>query len=295
MITLAVPFYSNVAFLKKAVESALAQTSDKFRILISDDCGPDGPEAAKYASTLDPKKVSYVRQPKNLGLAGNWNYCMAAAQTPLVTLLHADDMLEPGYVEAMLKAAEEQPDAALIHCSARIVDAEGRDTFSFPDFYKKIVAPKTSGLSTISGDEGLAGLMKGCYIMCPTVCYRPALLGAHKFSATWKQVVDLDYYANVLFAGLKIIGIPESLYCYRRHGSNQTSLLTASLVRFEEEVALYNDIAARATKHGWSQTAEEAQRKSIIKKNLLYCITKDLLAFRAGPAQTKIRFLRAIS
>ena len=78
-------------------------------LVIADDCGPETGVLELVARLNDPR-ITYVRNPKNLGLAGNWNRCLDAVTSPLFTLLHADDELLPNYVETMLAAADRHPD-----------------------------------------------------------------------------------------------------------------------------------------------------------------------------------------
>ncbi len=290
-ITIAIPFYANVAYLQETVGSALAQTNDEFFLLISDDCGPESGAAEAYIKNLNEPRITYIRQEQNLGLAGNWNFCLRHATTEFVTLLHADDKLAPDYIEKMLPKFDEHLDAAMIFCNSDIINRDGQPAFSFPDFVKRILTPKSPGDLIVSGDTGVASLLKGCYIMCPTICYRSSYLADLQFSSTWKMVLDLDFYSKVLLAGGKIVGIQNRLYKYRRHAGNQTSFLTASLVRFEEETALYNSISANSRAIGWTLSAKLGRRKTIIKLNLLYCILGDLLKLRVGPAAQKVRYL----
>ena len=49
----------------------------------------------------DDPRVECLANPSNLGMVANWNACLDAARTPLVTLLHADDALEPAYARTM--------------------------------------------------------------------------------------------------------------------------------------------------------------------------------------------------
>ena len=57
-------------------------------------------------------RVRYLRNPKNLGMAENWNRCLDVADTELVTLLHGDDELCPEYGLRMTDAMKAHPSAA---------------------------------------------------------------------------------------------------------------------------------------------------------------------------------------
>ena len=292
-ITFAIPFYANAALLRRALESVLAQTLGDFRALVIDDGGPE-PEAAELVHSFRDGRLSYRRNARNLGLAGNWNLCLDAAPTDLVTLLHADDELLPGYAELMTGAAERWPGAAALFCQARIIGADGRPVFSFPDFVKRFLIPSVRRPVVIRGEEGLARLLRGNFIMCPTLCYRKSRLRKARFDARWRMVLDLDFTARLLLAGEVLVGLPEVAYSYRRHAANQTSELTESLVRFEEEAALLEELADACDARRWRRAARAGRRKTIIQLHLAYRILQDLARTRLEAAWSKVRLLRKL-
>src|SRR5262245_51972717 len=134
-LTVAIPFYKGHEYLRRAIESVRRQSSPDYRLVVCDD-GPEPGTADLVASFGDPR-MRYLRNERNLGMAGNWNRCLAAADTDLVNLLHNDDELLPNYVEVMLRAGREYPDAAAFYCRAKVIDADGKETFSIVDFVKR--------------------------------------------------------------------------------------------------------------------------------------------------------------
>src|SRR5262249_13913005 len=95
-ITLAIPFYSGLAFLRRALDSVVRQTLADWQVVVSDDASPDA-EARELVASYRDGRMRYCRNPVNLGMAGNWNRCLDLAETDLVTLLHADDELLDNY------------------------------------------------------------------------------------------------------------------------------------------------------------------------------------------------------
>jgi GT2 family glycosyltransferase len=292
-LTVAIPFYKGHAFLRAAIESVLRQTSPEWRLLICDD-GPEAGTAALVESYRDPR-IRYLKNDRNLGMAGNWNRCLDAAGANLVNLLHNDDELLPGYVELMRQAAREHPDAAAFFCRARIIDASGRSRFSPIDYVKKFLQPRTEGPLTLQGPAAIEALMRGNFIMCPTVCYRKSRLGNLRFSSAWRFALDLEFYVRLLLTGEKIIGLPDVAYAYRRHEANATEAYTASLLRFEEESRLHDWVAGVASQRGWSRLAALAARKRVIQGHLLFRIAGDIAFCRLGAAGQKWKFLRHLS
>lgn len=293
-ITIAIPYYRNREYLRRAIESVFAQTVNDWSLVISDDAGPEGDLGDWLRATFpNAARIQYVRAATNLGMAGNWNRCFdLAGESPLVTLLHADDELDPNYVRTMTVAAERYPGAGAFFCQALIIDAEDRLRFSFPDWFKHWLMPRRDAEFVLSGETGLNAVMRGNFVMCPTLCYRMRMTPKPAFDDRWKQVLDLDFISRRLIAGDEFIGLPQHAYRYRRHSDNQTQKQSESLVRFEEERQLFLEIADRAeSQRGWRRAAKTARRMSIIKCNLAYCIASDMIRLRPRFAFMKLRFL----
>ena len=249
------------------------------------------PDGLRTVARFPDPRICYVRNPAPLGLSGNWNRCLDAADTDLVTLLHADDELQPNYVALMTAVAAAHPAAAALFCQADVIGPDGRTMFSFADRIKAVFRPRGNGPIRVAGDIGLAALLRGNFVMCPTVCYRKSLLGPRRFDARWRQVADLDLYSRLLRDGLDMVGSREVGYAYRRHPGNATAEYTDNLVRFREESALYDELAADAAARGWADTARVARSKRILKLHLLYRIAEDAARGRGRAAARKLRYL----
>ncbi|HKA06744.1 MAG TPA: glycosyltransferase [Gemmataceae bacterium] len=288
-LTIAIPFYKGHAYLRAAIESVLRQTSPNWKLVVCDD-GPDPGTAELVASFADPR-IRYLRNEHNLGMAGNWNRCLEVAETDLVNLLHNDDELLPNYVEVMLAAGQQFPDASAFFCRARVIDAAGKESFSFVDYVKRFLQPQGRGPLVLEGQSAVEALMHGDFIMCPTVCYRKSRLPAEHFRSDWRMVMDLDFFTRILIGGGTMVGLPAVAYAYRRHGENATTAYTESLLRFEEESRLHDQVTAEARDRGWPSVARVAARKRVIKFHLLFRILQDVSRLRLRSAARKGGFL----
>lgn len=286
-ITFAIPYHRGLHYLERAVASVIGQTRTDWTCTVVDDHGPEPDEAAALIAGFADPRIHYVRNERNLGLAGNWNHALTFADAPLVTLLHSDDRLRPGYAEAVVRAHARHPDCAAVYTRARVVGPEDEPTFSFPDRIKRVIEPRATDDVEISGEAGLERLLRGQFIFCPTLCYRLAALPDSPFSDRWRQVTDLAFLADTLLGGGRLVGIADAVYDYRRHGESETARLTASTERFDEEIAIYDELAGRAEALGWYRAAATARRKRIIRLHLGYRILGDLLHGRLAPARAK--------
>lgn len=284
-ISFAIPFYSSPAYLDRAVASVRAQTAADWVLVVSDDASPAGDQSVRIAA-LDDHRIRYVRNRKNVGMAGNWNLCLDRAETDLVTILHEDDEVLPGYASAMLAVAEADPVAVAFFSQARIIGPDGAPVFSLPDAVKRVLEPRGPRM-VVEGEAGLAALLRGNFVMCPTLCFRRSALGARRFQTDLRQAQDLALTSAIVLGGGRLVGLPEPLYGYRRHEGSATARATEDLSRFAEESALFDELAARATALGWTTAARLARRKTILRLHLLYLAASDLVRLRIARAVRK--------
>ncbi len=266
---IAIPFYNNIAFLRTAIESVLAQTCPAWELIVVDDAGPEEGVDALIAAYQDTR-IKYHRNSSNLGLAENWNRCVQLSKCEWLTLLHADDLLERDYVSTMQRYIAKQDNIDAFFCDARIIGANGKPIFSFPDVTKRILNPSFVAETTLRGEKAVAKLLRAPFIFCPTLCYRRQLLLARPFDSSWRMVLDLDFQINALIDGRTLLGIRKPLYLYRRHKNNQTEILQRDLHRFREEIAFYNQTAHICDSIGWTSAAKAARHKVIVRLHLVY-------------------------
>jgi glycosyltransferase involved in cell wall biosynthesis len=290
-LTFAIPFYRNVEFLRQAIDSVRAQTSDDWSVIVCDDAGPE-PAAADVVRGYSDERITYTRNAENLGIGGNWNRCLELATTELVTLLHADDELLPGYAAAVTRAHGESPVAVAVYPRARVIGVDGRAVFSAPDFAKRVIEPRSERV-VLAGEPGLQRLMRGQTVFCPALCYRRSLLDTAPFSTKWGMVLDLAFLAGVLLDGGQLVGIRDVEYAYRRHRESQSAELTENTQRFREELALFDEIADAADARGWHRAAHTARAKRIVRLHLAYRAVTDMARGRTGAAREKFALARS--
>lgn len=275
-ISFAIPYYRNLELLALTLESVIQQDIHDWEAVVVDDAGPE-PAAELVASLADPR-ITYRRNSTNLGLAGNWNRAIAATTAPLVTVLHADDQLLPHYARTMIQLMERNERALAGHCQVELIDVDGNKTRTIADSMKHLIRPRAKGDLLTIGDRGLQSLLRGFWIFCPTLCYRREMLGTvDSFEARWGFVLDFSFVGQALIKGHEFVGSPIVAYRYRRHRSNQTAILTAELVRFDEEFRLYAELAELANEAGWTRSVGTARRALILRAHLVVSATSSLV------------------
>lgn len=122
ILTIAMPVYERGDFFKEALESALHQTPP-VNVMVLDNASTKT-DFKTLIAAYDSSRITYHRNPANLGGHANFNLCIKLCPTPFVLILHDDDVLEPDYI----KRFSQQFDPAIdfYWCKVSVIDGEGR-------------------------------------------------------------------------------------------------------------------------------------------------------------------------
>jgi glycosyltransferase involved in cell wall biosynthesis len=132
-----IPSYNCARFLRKTLQSVLAQAPgpDIMQIEVVDDYSTrDDPEA--LVAELGCGRVSFFRQPQNVGHTRNFNTCLERSRGCLIHLLHDDDWVAVGFYEKMRTLFEQHPEIGAGFCRHAITDENGQFQRSSPEELK---------------------------------------------------------------------------------------------------------------------------------------------------------------
>jgi glycosyltransferase involved in cell wall biosynthesis len=136
LITIGMPTYNSADFVEQALAALMRQTYRNFLVQVSDDASTDRTwDLLQRWVAGDPRFILH-RQPKNLGLIGNFRYVLDQATSEFFMWHAHDDWIAPNFLEALVAVMATEPDCAL--ACARIVKVlpDGRPVKcrDFPDF-----------------------------------------------------------------------------------------------------------------------------------------------------------------
>lgn len=120
-VSIVIPTYNRSAIVRRAIDSALAQSFTDLEILVVDDGSTDDTRAALAGY---PERVRVIYQ-ENGGPASARNHGMRLARGEYIGFLDSDDAYLPGNVEAHLRRFDERPEAGLVYCGIEILDRDG--------------------------------------------------------------------------------------------------------------------------------------------------------------------------
>ena len=176
-LTIAIPVYERTQGLDKAIESAANQTVPGVTIdivVVDDASSTDVAGYVDRAAKGLTRPIRYSRNPKNLGLCGNWNHCLEIGWGTVVNILHSDESLSPDAAARSMDAFRRDPRLAMV-CSGK-----GR-----------------SGAVLDSGAEAVSEVMNGVQPVS-SVFLRTSLLDAARvYDQAFPYFPDLELYPRI--------------------------------------------------------------------------------------------------
>jgi glycosyltransferase involved in cell wall biosynthesis len=117
IVSVIIPTYNHAQYVGDAIQSVLDQEYRNFEIIVVDDGSTDDSQAvvAEFGA-----QVRYIWQ-ENRGLSAARNTGIEAANGAYISLLDADDMLEPRFLGTLVSILEAEPDFAGVYCGYQFV------------------------------------------------------------------------------------------------------------------------------------------------------------------------------
>ena len=123
-VSVIVPIYNTRPFLEECVRSILNQQfSEPFEVLLVDDGATDGCDVLCDELAAQDRRIRVFHQ-ENQGLSGARNTGIDAARGRYYAFVDADDVVHPGYLQAMYDACETH-DAYMAICAVEDVNEDG--------------------------------------------------------------------------------------------------------------------------------------------------------------------------
>jgi glycosyltransferase involved in cell wall biosynthesis len=222
--SIAIPVRNGTNYLADAIRSALGQTRSADEILVVDDNSDD--ETAAIAKSSEwGGRVKYYFNAKPTGFADAWNRAATKATCDFVSILHHDDLLDPGYLQAIEDGLTRFPQARHAYSACRYINAGGE-----VDVNRIAPVPHSPDPILLSGQDYarryLLGVWNNRHIhRCPGVTTSRTLLTEQcAYRKEAGHIADDDFFYRV-GAFTNVVGISKPLASYREHETSATSSL----------------------------------------------------------------------
>jgi hypothetical protein len=195
------------------------------------------PFIERAASACD---VEVIVNPRQDGIAADWNFAFGATTAHRVTLAHQDDVYRPDFLRRSLNLLDSTIDAALCFTSYEEIADDGSPVTSKISRAKHFLERLTLGSATRVGPGRLrAFLSLGNPLPCSSVTFDRTRLGDFAFSDAYQSNLDWDAWLRLLEAGHTFARAPEPLVGRRHNPLTATSRLIRDGVRHREDLAMF--------------------------------------------------------
>ena len=217
-VSILIPTYNRAAFVRAAIQSALAQTYSDIEIVVLDDASPD--ETPQVVAEFEDARLRLVRHPRNLGIVENWRAGLENARGEFFCFLHDDDTFEPQFVEKLLAPLQENPQLIVAFCDHWIMDEAGqRDpqrSQAASDYFKR------SALEAgIIADFARTALVDYS-LPVGAALFRRSMVKTSFLDERARGSIDMYLFLGCVLTGLTAFYVPERLMNYRMHAQGMS-------------------------------------------------------------------------
>jgi len=206
-LSILLPVYNGMPFLKEAITSLLNQSYQNFIIYIIDNGSDDG--TSEYLNQIYDSRINYVRlERKNLIKALNTG--LELTNTPFIARMDADDVIHPNKFEKQMEFLEGNRDIDLIGTLGQYISIDGKKHFN-------INLPLTHNdiISTMLKTRNA--------IIHPSIMFRSEITALNGgYNENYSDCEDFELFLRI-GNKIKFANIPERLHSMRiRDGSVMT-------------------------------------------------------------------------
>ena len=236
-VSIVMPVYNALPYLKEAVRSLLTQTFAEIEIVALDDKSTDG--SGEFLESIEDPRMRVFRGEKQ-GVARLRNRGLNLARGQYYAVMDADDISLPRRIERQVAFMDRNPD--IVACGSQAITIDGAGEELGPRECPQRQAEIFASLATCI-----------CPMIAPTTIIRvQPLLAVGGYDSGLETSEDFDLWWRLSSRG-RLANLPDVLLKYRWHGANESIVKWASQVRDARKIAIDHLLAS-----GIASSADEA-------------------------------------
>jgi len=226
LVSIIIPSYNHVTYIKKAVLSAINQTYKNIELIVIDDGSTDGSNEL-LTSLAQKYTFTYIHR-QNKGLIATLNEALLYTQGHYFCMLGSDDYYELNKIELQVNYLQEHQEIALCYGELTYIDGDGK--------IKKRGKTKYFKQGMI-----FKHLLKTCFIPLPTVMVKTDIV--KEFGGFDNRFFLEDYPLWLKISQKYPIGyINKNLTFYRLHQNNVSGDIIKMITEVEKILADYKNV-----------------------------------------------------
>ena len=216
-----IPTKDRPHFVCEAIQSVLAQTYPRVRVVVSDNQSAPAAaaEVARYVRETGDPRVGYHLQPEDRGEYGQGRFLIDQCREEYFVILHDDDRLDPEHIACAVNVMEADRQLAFFSTRQRVIDEQGRELPGRTQEYDR--REGREGLSEGRIDNVLALFMRhgGIFSISGTVFRSAAVRAAGLVDADCEGLYPFEYNVFLRQAerGASAYYSTRPLVAYRQH------------------------------------------------------------------------------
>lgn len=209
-ITVCVPVYNTVKYIKQCIESVLAQEFKNWILLVADNCSTDG--TWELLQQSPHPQISLFRQPRNLGGVANFSFLLGKVETEFFCFLGSDDYFYPNHLGNKFRLLTQFPEAPFVHGAVRFADSEGHERPG--DDYECAILEERK--------VTLPRFLVVNFVNVTSVVLRTAALRRHElgFDARYRYMIDWDLFWKLAMLDGPVAYDSQPTAVYRIHNQS---------------------------------------------------------------------------
>jgi hypothetical protein len=276
-ISVAVTSCDYAQYMPERLASVFAQTYPVAEIMVLDDASGDASvEIARATAEAWRREIELIPRLRRSGSPfGQWRAAAERARADWLWIAEADDAAEPAMLAALADAVRRTPDAVLVACDSRAIDADGATMW--PD-YQGYYAE--SDAAALASDFAMTAAMfarrflavRNLLLNVSAVLWRRdvllrALDRCGDELSTWRAAGDWRVYLEVLADADpgRAAWVARPLNVHRRHAGSATGRL-ASRRQMQEIARMHGLLAERLGLDAAMVTRQAAYRAALARR-----------------------------
>lgn len=213
-ISVAMPVYNGAQWLPAAFDSILNQTFTDFEVVICDNASKDASEQVCRDFASQDTRIRYIRNPKNIGVANNYNKAFSESKGRFVKWATTNDYIEPTMLERCLEVLNARPDVVLCYAKTRLFDPKTNYQQDYEDDLNLQQQSAAERFRKFFQNSRLNNIMNG---VIRSDALRRTRLYQNYIGADVNMIAELSLYG-------KFYEIPEYLFYRRMDPESATKL-----------------------------------------------------------------------
>lgn len=206
LVSIGMPVYNGERFIRKALDSLLAQNFKNFELIISDNASEDATQQICLEYASKDSRIKYYRNKINLGAIANSGNVLELSVGKYFMFAADHDLYEPDFISSCIDVLEQDSSVVLCYSKTAWIDTNGKFLKIIPGHFD------TRGMKQISRFNVTLWKLGYCYQF-----YGLMRLDTFRQTNTYEGVIGPD---TIRLSELSLLGafayVPELLFHMRK-------------------------------------------------------------------------------